>query len=169
MARSQSELFMQQLLGSCSDRSLSLKCTPRAVPRTTVWPALRNTLGFSRQTGRSSMLPSALAHRRRRKRPALGTFLPVSFQDWNGRKPPARVSQPFGYDTGCGTAASEAPDRAEIGPEFQNWSSRVRRPVAFPWKRPTVLVRSPQDDRSRFPRHVPHRKVTAVRKPVQRR
>lgn len=80
MARSQSELFMQQLLGSCSDRSLSLKCTPRAVPRTTVWPALRNTLGFSRQTGRSSMLPSALAHRRRRKRPALGTFLPGSYQ-----------------------------------------------------------------------------------------
>lgn len=43
----------------------------------------------------------------------------------------AAVSQPFGYDTGCGTAASEAPDRAEIGPEFQNWSSRVRRPVAL--------------------------------------
>ena len=40
----------------------------------------------------------------------------------------AVVSQPFGYDTGCGTAA---PDRAEIGPELQNCSSRVRRPVAL--------------------------------------
>lgn len=37
----------------------------------------------------------------------------------------------FGYDTSCGTAASEAPDYAEIGSEFQNCSSRVRRPVAL--------------------------------------
>jgi hypothetical protein len=77
MARSQSELFMQQLLGSCSDRSLS-QVHASGSPSGNCLARSAEYTRLQSPTCRSSMLPSALAHRRRRKRPALGTKLPFA-------------------------------------------------------------------------------------------
>ena len=54
----------------------------------------------------------------RSERLILGTFLPVNFQDWNGREPPVPVSEPFDLDNRSDTRLSQFSITHDCGNEY---------------------------------------------------
>ena len=167
MARSQSELFMQQLLGSCSDRSLSLSSA-----------RLGQSLGqlFGPLCAIHSASVAKLADPRCCHRRLL-TGAVENDRHWGLSCQSAfRIGTVESRRHGCQNRSVMTPAAARRLPRLPIMRRSVRNSKTvrlgsvvqwpFPWKRPTILFRSPQDHRSGFAGHVPHRKMTAVRKPV---